>query len=152
MIEIAQFDDLAVRVTGFRRFDRDGRAVFSLVVLVPGVYASNELTRLLARKRITLTLFLDDGEKEAHAVSVELHEIREAGNPAAPVFRHQIELVERQEGDALKPNEIERELAAILARFDRLLDALEQSGVVRREVVGSSGKHRRNDSEVVDLR
>jgi hypothetical protein len=144
MIEMAQFDEMTVRVTGFRRGDRDGRTTFVLVVLVPGVHASDELIRLLARKRITLTLYLDDGEKESHAVSVELHEIREAGNPSAPVYRHQIEFIERQEGDPPEPNEIETELAAILARFDRLLDALEQAGVVRREVVISQRDAMRN--------
>lgn len=135
MIEMAQFDELVMRVTGFRRFDRDGCALFSLVVLVPGLHASDALSRLLARKQLTLSLFLEDGEREMHAVSVEVHKIRETGNPSAPVFRHQIDLVEGHGGDALEPNEIEAELAAILTRLDRLLDALERAGVVRREVV-----------------
>ena len=145
MIEMAQFDDLAVRVTGFRRFDRHGQAAFSLVVLVPGIHGSDELSRLLARKGITLTLFLDDGKKETRDVSVELHDIQQAGNPSAPVYRHQIELVERQDGDALAPNEIEAELAAILARLERLLDVLEEAGIARREMVISQRDAMRND-------
>ena len=147
MIEMAQFDELAVRVTAFRRFDRDGRTAFSLVVLIPGIHASDELTRLLARKRITLTLFLDDGEKETRNVSVELHNIQEAAPPSAPIFRHQIELVERRAGDSLEPNEIEAELAAILARLDRLLNALEQMGVVRRDVVEEQRRSTRSGSK-----
>jgi hypothetical protein len=135
MIEVAQLNDLAVRVSGFERHDQENQSVFNLVVLIPGRTASDEVSRMLSQRRLTLTLFLDDGEKEPHAVSVKTHGIQETGNPASPLYRHQIELVERSPDDAPELNEVEEELAAIISRFDRLLDALDRSGVVKRDVV-----------------
>jgi len=135
MIEVAQLNDLAIRVSGFKRGDQENQFVFNLVVLIPGQTASDEVSRVLSQHRLTLTLFLETGEKESHLVSVKTHEIQELGNPASPVYRHQIELLERSPYDAPGLNEIEEELAAIMARFERLLDALNRAGVVKREAV-----------------
>ena len=135
MIEIAQLNDLAVRVSGFRRQNQENQSVFNLVTLIPGRTASDEVSRTLSQRRLTLTLFLEDGEKELHAVSVNTHEIQETGSTASPVYRHQIELVERSPDIAPELNEIEEDLAALMARFERLLDALDRSGVVRRDAV-----------------
>jgi hypothetical protein len=135
MIEIAQLNDLSVRVSGFRRHVQENRSQFDLVVLVPGRTASDEVSRILQRRRLMLTLFFEDGEKGAYAVSVKTHEIQQTGNPASPVYRHQIELVERSPDDVPELNEVEEELAAIMARFERLLDALDRSGMVKRDVV-----------------
>ena len=135
MIEVAQLNDLAVRVSGFKRRDPGNRSVFNLVLLIPGRTASDEVSRVLLQRPLTLMLFLEDGDKEAHSVSVKTHEIQETGNPASPIYRHQIELVERSPDDAPELNEIEEELAAIMARFERLLDALDRSGVVERKTV-----------------
>jgi hypothetical protein len=135
MIEVAQLNDLAIRVSGFKRREQENRSVFNLVVLIPGETASDEVTSVLSQRPLTLTLFLETGERETHSVSVNTHEIEETGNPASPVYRHQIELIERSPDDAPDLNEIEEELAAIMARFERLLDALDRLGVVKRDVV-----------------
>jgi hypothetical protein len=135
MIEVAQLNDLAIRVSGFKRGDQENQSVFSLVVLIPGQTASDEVSRVLSQRRLTLTLFLETGEKESHLVSVKTHEIQETGNPASPVYRHHIELLERSPDDAPDLNEIEQELATIMARFERLLDALNRAGLVKREAV-----------------
>jgi hypothetical protein len=135
MIEVAQLNDLAVRVSGFTRREHENRSFFNLVLLIPGRTASDEVSRILQQRRLTLTLFIEDGEKEAHAVSVKTHEIQETGHPASPIYRHRIELVERSPDDAPELNEIEEELAAIMARLVRLLDVLDRSGVVSRSVV-----------------
>jgi hypothetical protein len=132
MIEVAQLNDLAVRVSGFKRQVRENRSQFDLVALIPGRTASDEVSRVLSQRHLTLVLFLESEEKESHAVSVKKHEIQETGDPASPVYRHQIELVERFPDEAPELNEIEEELATIMARFERLLDALDRSGVVRR--------------------
>jgi hypothetical protein len=135
MIEVAQLNNLAIRVSGFKRQTQENRSQFDLVVLIPGQTASDEVSRVLSQRRLTLTLFLETGEKESHLVSVKTHEIQETGNPASPVYRHQIELVERSPEDAPTLNEIEEELATIMSRFERLLYALDRSGVVKRDVV-----------------
>src|SRR4051794_37883903 len=135
MIEVAQLNDLAIRVSGFKRREQENRSVFNLVVLIPGKTASDEVASVLSQRPLTLTLFLETGERETRSVSVNTHEIEETGNPASPVYRHQIELAERSPDDALDLNEIEEELAAIMARFERLLDALDRLGVVKRDVV-----------------
>ena len=135
MIEVAQLNDLAVRVSGFTRHEQENGAVFNLVVLIPGQSASDGVSRVLSQRPLTLVLFLDSGEKETHAVSVKTHEIQETGNPASPIYRHQIELAERFPDDGPDLSDIEEELAAIMARFERLLDALDRSGVAKREAV-----------------
>ena len=135
MIEIAQLNDLAVRVSGFRRQIHENQPTFNLVTLIPGRTASDEVSRILSQRQLTLTLFREDGEKELYAVSVKTHEIQETGSTASPVYRHQIELVERSPDNAPELNEIEEDLAALMARFERLLDALDRSGVVKRSVI-----------------
>jgi len=135
MIEVAQLNNLAVRVSGFKRQTQENRSQFDLVVLIPGRTASDEVSHVLSQRLLTLTLFLETGEKASHPVSVKMHQVQETGNPASPVYRHQIELVERSPEDAPTLNEIEEELATIMSRFERLLDALDRSGVVKRDVV-----------------
>jgi hypothetical protein len=143
MIEVAQLNDLAVRVSGFKRQTQENRSQFDLVVLIPGRTTSDDVSRVLQQGSLTLTLFLETGEKEAYAVSVKTHEIQQTGNPASPVYRHQIELVERSSDDAPALNEIEEELAAIMVRVERLLDALDRLGVVKRGVVEDRARNMR---------
>ncbi len=135
MIEFIRLNNHPVRVTGFRQSGPPDHPVFEIVIQIPGEPAERDFAPRLATPRLSLTILHPDGREEGHAVTITAHHLHSAGPPHAPLYRHQIRL----ESAPIEPpeplNPIEEELAELLTRFNRLLDALDAAGVVSRAAV-----------------
>lgn len=135
MIEIIRLNEQLVRVTGFRQVGSPEHPVFDVVIQIPGEAANRDFTPLLAAPRLTLTILHPDRREERHDVVITEHHLHTAGPEQRPLFRHQLRLepVSVLPDDPLGP--IGEELAELLARFDRLLQRLDRSGIVSRQAV-----------------
>jgi len=135
MIEFIRLNDYPVRLTGFRRSGPPERPVFEIVVQIPGDAAERDFVPLLAPPRLTLTLLHPDGREEEYLVTITDRHLHTAGPPHARLFRHQLRLEPVPADAPVSLDPIGEELAALLARFNRLLDMLEAAGIVSRAAV-----------------
>jgi hypothetical protein len=135
VIEIIRLNDTPVRVTGFRQSGPPGLPVFDVVIQIPGEAANRDFVPLLAGPRLTLTVLHPDGREETHNVAITAHHLHTAGPPHARLFRHQLRLEPASADEQAPLGPIGEELAELLARFNRLLDALDAAGVVSRGAV-----------------
>jgi hypothetical protein len=140
MIEIIRLNDQLVRVTGFRQSGTPERPVFEIVVQIPGDAANRDFAPLLERPRLDLTVLHPDGREERHQVAISERHLHTAGPDHARLYRYQFRLEPATSEAALSIGPIGEELAELLARFERLLDALDSAGVVSRSAVEQRAK------------
>lgn len=135
MIEIIRLNNQLVRVTGFRQLGPPEHPVFEVVIQIPGESANRDFAPLLDSPHLTLTVLHPDGREEQHEVAITARHLHTAGPDHAPLFRHQLRLepVTANAAGALSP--IGEELAEVLARISRLLDRLDEAGVISRQAV-----------------
>jgi len=135
MIEIIYLNSQPVRVTGFRQTGTPDRPEFEVVIQIPGEAAERDFAPLLADPRQQLTITHPDGREERHLVTIAAHQVHRAGPAHAPLYRHQLRLVTVEAGQPAELGPVGEELAVLLTRFNRLLDALDAAGVVSRAAV-----------------
>jgi hypothetical protein len=150
VIEIIRLNNNPVRVTGFRQFGTSQKPVFDVVIQIPGESANRDFVPMLAGPLLTLTILHPDGQEETHEVTITAHHLHTAGPPHALLFRHQLRL-ELSADVQIPLGPIGEELAELLTRFHRLLDALDAAGIVscaavkeRAEELGGKGRNGRS--------
>lgn len=132
MIEMIRLNDHLVRVTGFRRLPDPDRAIFDVVIQIPGDAAEQLFAPLLDVSRMTLEILQPAADPERHEVTLTDHQLHVAGPAHARLYRHQLRLEEASPGAAEALSPVAEELAGLLARFEALLTALDEAGIVER--------------------
>ena len=140
MIEFIRLNNHPVRLTGFRQSGPSDHPVFDIVIQIPGDAAERDFVALLAPPRLILTLLQPDGRDEEHLVTITDRRLHTAGPEHARLFRHQLRLEPVSAGVPTPLDPIGEELAGLLARFTRLLDALDAAGIVSRAAVEGRAK------------